>query len=105
MIVGASRVPRLSKDMVHSSRTPELYTIQIDFLGYESVDAVPSATKTMISETETGSMSGPLVGVLALQGAFEEHQKCLEAVGCRTRQVSTIALSIVEVPLARSGAM
>lgn len=31
----------------------------------------------------------PLVGVLALQGAFEEHQKCLEAVGCRTVQVRT----------------
>jgi hypothetical protein len=33
------------------------------------------------------AMQGPLVGVLALQGAFEEHQKCLEAVGCRTVQV------------------
>lgn len=32
---------------------------------------------------------GPLVGVLALQGAFEEHQACLEAAGCRTRQVRT----------------
>lgn len=32
-------------------------------------------------------MQGPLVGVLALQGAFEEHQKCLEQVGCRTIQV------------------
>mmetsp|Transcript_10491 Transcript_10491/g.21577 ORF Transcript_10491/g.21577 Transcript_10491/m.21577 type:complete len:319 (+) Transcript_10491:74-1030(+) len=32
---------------------------------------------------------GPLVGVLALQGAFEEHQKCLEDVGCRTVQVRT----------------
>lgn len=29
----------------------------------------------------------PLIGVLALQGAFEEHQQCLEAVGCRTVQV------------------
>ena len=28
------------------------------------------------------------VGVLALQGAFEEHQTCLEAVGCETVQVS-----------------
>ena len=35
---------------------------------------------------------GPLVGVLALQGAFEEHQTCLEAVGCRTRQVCTVPL-------------
>ncbi|KAG7347463.1 SNO glutamine amidotransferase family domain containing protein [Nitzschia inconspicua] len=32
----------------------------------------------------------PLVGVLALQGAFEEHQACLEAAGCRTRQVRTV---------------
>eukprot|EP00523_Entomoneis_sp_CCMP467_P019571 CAMPEP_0168813926 /NCGR_PEP_ID=MMETSP0726-20121227/5416_1 /TAXON_ID=265536 /ORGANISM="Amphiprora sp., Strain CCMP467" /LENGTH=306 /DNA_ID=CAMNT_0008866083 /DNA_START=18 /DNA_END=938 /DNA_ORIENTATION=+ len=32
---------------------------------------------------------GPLVGVLALQGAFEEHQRCLESVGCRTVQVRT----------------
>jgi len=28
-----------------------------------------------------------MIGVLALQGAFEEHQKCLEAIGCRTVQV------------------
>jgi len=32
-------------------------------------------------------MQGPMIGVLALQGAFEEHQKCLEAIGCRTVQV------------------
>ena len=31
-----------------------------------------------------------LIGVLALQGAFEEHQAALEAVGgCRTKQVCT----------------
>ena len=29
----------------------------------------------------------PLIGVLALQGAFEEHQHCLENSGCRTKQV------------------
>lgn len=29
------------------------------------------------------------IGVLALQGAFEEHQRCLEAVGCKTLQVCT----------------
>ncbi|GKY99292.1 hypothetical protein MPSEU_000884300 [Mayamaea pseudoterrestris] len=34
-------------------------------------------------------MQGPVIGVLALQGAFEEHQKCLEQVGCRTVQVRT----------------
>ena len=27
------------------------------------------------------------IGVLALQGAFEEHQQRLEALGCKTRQV------------------
>lgn len=32
----------------------------------------------------------PLIGVLALQGAFEEHQACLEAVGCRTVQVRCV---------------
>ena len=29
----------------------------------------------------------PIIGVLALQGAFEEHQKCLDAIGCRNIQV------------------
>eukprot|EP00536_Pseudo-nitzschia_multiseries_P008565 jgi/Psemu1/198423/e_gw1.219.56.1 len=33
----------------------------------------------------------PLVGVLAIQGAFEEHQACLEASGCRTKQIRTVA--------------
>jgi len=33
----------------------------------------------------------PIVGVLALQGAFQEHQVCLEAVGCITKQVRTPA--------------
>jgi len=40
--------------------------------------------------TTLPSTEGPLVGVLALQGAFEEHQACLEAVGCRTKQVRTV---------------
>lgn len=35
------------------------------------------------------SESKPLVGVLALQGAFEEHQKCLEEAGCLTKQIRT----------------
>jgi len=38
-------------------------------------------------QTVSVTMQGPLIGVLALQGAFEEHQQCLEAVGCRTVQV------------------
>jgi hypothetical protein len=32
----------------------------------------------------------PIIGVLALQGAFVEHQQCLESIGCRTIQVRTI---------------
>mmetsp|Transcript_5982 Transcript_5982/g.10464 ORF Transcript_5982/g.10464 Transcript_5982/m.10464 type:complete len:277 (-) Transcript_5982:33-863(-) len=35
------------------------------------------------------SAESPLIGVLALQGAFEEHQSCLESLGCKTRQVRT----------------
>ena len=47
----------------------------------------------MASNSSSNNNSGggnervPLIGVLALQGAFEEHQACLEAVGCRTMQV------------------
>jgi hypothetical protein len=37
--------------------------------------------------TIVSTMQGPLIGVLALQGAFEEHEQCLQAIGCRTRQV------------------
>jgi glutamine amidotransferase PdxT len=44
-------------------------------------------------------MQQPLIGVLALQGAFEEHQKCLETIGCRTRQVRTSG--IIEIALDR----
>jgi hypothetical protein len=38
----------------------------------------------------TPDQSKPLIGVLALQGAFEEHQACLEAAGCRTVQVGSM---------------
>jgi len=48
-----------------------------------------------MSDTETKK---PLVGVLAIQGAFEEHQTCLEASGCRTKQIRTIA-DMTEEPL------
>lgn len=34
-------------------------------------------------------MRGPLIGVLAMQGAFAEHVKALEASGARTRLVRT----------------
>ena len=34
-----------------------------------------------------------VIGVLALQGAFEEHQHCIEkGTGCRTVQVSDVAV-------------
>eukprot|EP00934_Nitzschia_sp_Nitz4_P000969 Nitzschia sp. Nitz4//scaffold177_size45885//4246//5246//NITZ4_007201-RA/size45885-augustus-gene-0.34-mRNA-1//-1//CDS//3329539043//969//frame0 len=42
-----------------------------------------------MTATSTTSTTQPVIGVLALQGAFEEHQACLEAVGCRTVQVRT----------------
>jgi len=39
----------------------------------------------------TNTTKKPLVGVLSIQGAFEEHQACLEASGCRTKQIRTVA--------------
>lgn len=38
-----------------------------------------------------GSPAAPLVGVLALQGGFEAHEKILGRVGARSRQVRTPA--------------
>jgi len=40
-----------------------------------------------MASSESTESNKPLVGVLAIQGAFEEHQACLEASGCRTKQV------------------
>jgi len=37
----------------------------------------------------SGSSRAPLVGVLAMQGAYREHLRALEAVGARTRLVRT----------------
>lgn len=48
-----------------------------------------------MSDSETKK---PLVGVLSIQGAFEEHQSCLEASGCRTKQIRTVA-DMTEEPL------
>jgi len=45
----------------------------------------------MPNNNNDNSLEKPLVGVLAIQGAFEEHQKCLEASGCRTKQIRTVA--------------
>jgi len=33
--------------------------------------------------------TSPVIGVLALQGAFEEHQSILESLGCKTVQIRT----------------
>lgn len=45
--------------------------------------------KSGINIKMTTSPSPPslVIGVLALQGAFEEHQHCLESIGIRTVQV------------------
>lgn len=37
----------------------------------------------------SSSGTSPLIGVLALQGAFEEHQSILESLGCQTVQIRT----------------
>jgi pyridoxal 5'-phosphate synthase pdxT subunit len=44
---------------------------------------------TMSTGSEKAS-SSLLIGVLALQGAFEEHEQCLHKIGCRTRQIRTV---------------
>lgn len=44
-----------------------------------------------MTNTTASESKKPLVGVLAIQGAFEEHQACLEAAGCRTKQIRTVA--------------
>src|SRR2546429_8394012 len=52
--------------------------------------------RTSCSLPEAGSSApsvkarAPLIGVLAMQGAFSEHVRALAAVGARTRLVRTI---------------
>ncbi|MFO1076485.1 MAG: pyridoxal 5'-phosphate synthase glutaminase subunit PdxT [Planctomycetota bacterium] len=41
--------------------------------------------------SETAEPAGPVVGVLALQGDFAEHERALARLGLRTRQVRTAA--------------
>jgi hypothetical protein len=68
------------------------------FYSYSSSRSlIKKERKRRVNMTE----AGPLIGVLALQGAFEEHQHCLEAIGCRTVQVryDTIRYDAVFVPL------
>ena len=38
---------------------------------------------------QTTNSSAPLIGVLALQGAYDAHVKALHAIGARTRLVRT----------------
>lgn len=41
-----------------------------------------------MSSSSSNPNPNPTIGVLALQGAFEEHQICMEkATGCKTVQV------------------
>jgi hypothetical protein len=54
------------------------------------LDDTPSHLQSLTAMATPNDESKPLVGVLALQGAFEEHQACLEAVGCRTVQVGNV---------------
>jgi hypothetical protein len=56
-------------------------------------DETNNPRKNMQEKTTSGSSSSSCltIGVLALQGAFEEHQKCFEAIdGCRTVQVGVV---------------
>lgn len=74
--------------------------IDVDLRDCDSVELPSDDGQTMVELHPTISsrsnkhcvvlnkMQGPLIGVLAIQGAFEEHQKCLEAIGCRSVQVS-----------------
>lgn len=51
-----------------------------------AADPTPAAAERIIGASRTVV---PVVGVLALQGAFHAHQQALDAVGARTRQVRT----------------
>src|SRR5260370_9715747 len=48
--------------------------------------SLPEAGSRRASHKRTGA---PLIGVLAMQGAFAEHVRALESVGARTRLVKT----------------
>jgi 5'-phosphate synthase pdxT subunit len=50
----------------------------------------PPSRRTSCSLPEAGRSGRPLIGVLAIQGAFAEHIRALEAVGARTRTVRSI---------------
>lgn len=43
------------------------------------------------SKGKMGAATGPLIGVLALQGAFAEHQRMLSQLGARTVQIRQLS--------------
>ncbi len=45
---------------------------------------------TALSMAATPGGAAPCIGILALQGAFEEHRKIVEALGARTIEVSNV---------------
>lgn len=51
----------------------------------------PSTTNGIASTSASTAADAPLVGVLALQGDFADHQDALHRQGVRTRQVRTAA--------------
>ena len=58
---------------------------------------VPPSSRPAAGPAEPTPESGPVVGVLALQGAFHAHQTTLERLGAPTRQVRTPAdLALVD---------
>ena len=73
-------------------KTIKIISFPFSFQQYHTVDS-NTYYMTMSTTSETNS---PLVGVLALQGAFEEHQKCLKEIGCRTLQVRRTLLPTIQ---------
>ena len=41
------------------------------------------------SNSSINSSDKQLIGILAIQGAVEEHVVCMKKLGCNTREVST----------------
>ncbi len=42
------------------------------------------------SNSSINSSDKQLIGILAIQGAVEEHVVCMKKLGCNTREVSTV---------------
>ena len=54
------------------------------------VSRFPPSRRKSCSLPEAGRAARPLIGVLAIQGAFAEHIRALEACGARTRVVRSV---------------